>query len=485
MKKQRLKNYLKFGILLFGISILVINCQADEPLTFDNSAFINAKTVSFVEAKAFFEKGNNTKLAKNNGNNVLVLNPDWNSLEHSDLVYTDAQLTKADTDVNRLGDFSSELIFVNIDNQIQSIIVTTWVEEYDNTNNIVEATIYFNDYDGNFVDAYKIENGLFTKRLVPSQNVSTAGFFMFLQNLTDGDCWNTDNLPVDGAFDEVDLGTVSGGNGGNGGSNNNGSSSSGSGLGTGSGTGNSYGGYVNGAIGGGGGSVTRGGISVGAATIFMSPIDANHTVTQETQNHLTALNEFTTNNIIKTKINWLQGRLGLNNEFGYQFTETGNTYSFIAGTQNSIGDGISFPIPQENTTLETHTHHYGLDPVFSIEDVFNTAKFYNLHSNLNATSIVITTPTKMYALRIDNPTLANAFFNDYNNPQSFNLLRKSYTETVIEYAQWACDGNCSDTTYELYLNYYLNQLLLNLDSGLVLFAGLENADGSITWTNFN
>ena len=114
MKHKRLKNYLKLGILLFGISLVLINCQKDE-LTFDANKQINAKTVSFEEAKAFFEhkKGNNL-FAKQTTSNELVLIPDWNSLEHSDLVYTDAQLTKANTDVNRTGDFSSKLLFVNI-----------------------------------------------------------------------------------------------------------------------------------------------------------------------------------------------------------------------------------------------------------------------------------------------------------------------------------------------------------------------------------
>mgnify|MGYP000884379127 CR=1 FL=1 len=267
MKHKRLKNYLKLGILLFGISLVLINCQKDE-LTFDANKQINAKTVSFEEAKAFFEhkKGNNL-FAKQTTSNELVLIPDWNSLEHSDLVYTDAQLTKANTDVNRTGDFSSKLLFVNINDEIQSIILTTWVTDYDSYGNIVNATIYFNDYESNFIDAYKIENGLFTKRLVP-KNIQTASFYMF-QEIFTPDCWNTDDLEG-GELDTVDLGTVSSGSSSFDGGNIDGPAN---GPGTGS---VDYGGYVNGAVSGGGssnGAITAGGIDIGSATILMNPID--------------------------------------------------------------------------------------------------------------------------------------------------------------------------------------------------------------------
>ena len=492
MKQKRLKNYLKLGILLFGISLILINCQTDE-LTFDANKQINAKTVSFEEAKAFFEsKNGSSQFAKRTTSDALVLNPDWNSLEHSDLVYTDAQLTKTNTDVNRIGDFSSKLLFVNIDNEIQSVILTTWVTDYDSYGNIVNATIYFNDYEGNFIDAYKIENGLFTDRLVPSPNVQTAGFLMFLQTqFEDDDCWNTDNLPEDGQFDEVDLGVVSGGSGGGGSS-----SGSGSGLGSGFSWGGTYGGYVNGGVnsgggfvsGGGGsssGAITGGGIDIGAATILMNPIGSTNTYDQNTQNHLNALNQFTGHDQIKGKINELQGKLNINQEFGYQFNSSGSNYSIIAGIQNNDGTGIAFPPAQSNTELEVHTHHYGLMPVFSIEDVFNAAKLYNTTGNTNATVMVITTPTKLYALRINDATLATNFFNHYNVEANFDLLVDDYNKAVIGFAQQTCGGTCTDVQFEIYLNYYLNQLLELLDSGLMLFAGYENADGTITWNPFN
>jgi len=266
MKTNKLKTYLKFGILLLGSSLILINCRTDE-LTFEPSKQIDAKTVSFEQAKAFFKnKKGNDQFAKRTSSNELILNPDWNSLEHSDLVYTEAQLTKANTEVNRNGEYTSKLLFVNIDDQIKSVILTTWVTDYDAENNIVNATVYFNDYDGAFMDAYKIEDGMFTKRLKPKPNIQTASFFMFIQGKEAKDCWNTDNLPEGQQFNDVDLGIVSGSNSG-----------SGSFVGA-NYSGVSYydlinysvspGGFVTGI---GGTTITLGGIDAGATRILMNP----------------------------------------------------------------------------------------------------------------------------------------------------------------------------------------------------------------------
>ena len=55
MRKHRLKKLLKLGLLFFGISFLVINCKQDELITYEENNEINAKTVSFEQAIAFFQ----------------------------------------------------------------------------------------------------------------------------------------------------------------------------------------------------------------------------------------------------------------------------------------------------------------------------------------------------------------------------------------------------------------------------------------------
>ncbi len=278
MIRNQLKNLLKLGCLLFGMSCLVINCKQDDLITYEAHKEINAKTVSFKQAKAFFENAQNkSQNAKSesdkSSSKELVLDPDWNSLEHSNLVYTEAKLTKANTEVNRDGAFTSKLLFVNIDDEIKSIVLTTWITEYDLEDNIVNATIYFNDYEGRFIDAYKIENGLFTERLKPKPHIQTASFLTFFQGKEDDDCWNTDNLPEDGQLEAVNLGVIPSGSGGGG------YSGIGTGLPPGVTSAGGYGGYINSGVNSGGGlvtgsggtSITTGGIDIGATTIIMNP----------------------------------------------------------------------------------------------------------------------------------------------------------------------------------------------------------------------
>jgi hypothetical protein len=71
---------------------------------------------------------------------------------------------------------------------------------------MIDGRVYLNEIDGSFIDAYKVEDKLFTKRLIPNQEakVNQAGFFLFLfQEPDQQDCWNTDNLPDGGTLDEV------------------------------------------------------------------------------------------------------------------------------------------------------------------------------------------------------------------------------------------------------------------------------------------
>ena len=192
------------------------------------------------------------------------------------MVYTEAQLTKANTEVNRNGDYTSKLLFVNLNDEIKSVILTTWVEDYNSQNNIVNAIVYLNEYDGTFIDAYKIENGRFTKRLVPKTKMQTASFFM-LQDIFTPDCWNTDDLEG-GELETVNLGTIRSGSGSYDDGNTSGPAN-GPSIGD-------YGGYVDEGISRSGGaytgddSIAPNGVDLGATTILMNPPKGNEDPTE-------------------------------------------------------------------------------------------------------------------------------------------------------------------------------------------------------------
>ncbi|MDP5105115.1 MAG: furin-like repeat-containing protein [Polaribacter sp.] len=182
MKKRKLKNYLKIGILLFGISLFLQNCEKERFGTFNPESNKDIQNLTFKEAIDFFNKNKPISNLLAKGSEALTVNPDWETISHQQLVYSEASLVKADTDINREGNYYSQLIFININGQIKNVICTSYKDKTDADGNMVDGRLYFNNIDGTFIDAYKIENKLFTKRLIPNQEakVNQASFFLFL-----------------------------------------------------------------------------------------------------------------------------------------------------------------------------------------------------------------------------------------------------------------------------------------------------------------
>ena len=67
------------------------------------------KTVSFKDAIEFF-KSKKEKIRQKNAHarsteNSLEVTPDWNTLAYNDIAYTNAQLTTANSEINRNGEY--------------------------------------------------------------------------------------------------------------------------------------------------------------------------------------------------------------------------------------------------------------------------------------------------------------------------------------------------------------------------------------------
>ncbi|CAL2075760.1 hypothetical protein T190611E02C_10240 [Tenacibaculum sp. 190524A05c] len=271
-------NLLKI-VLSLGISISLWNCENDDYYHEQKQEFKikDASTVSFQEAIKEFNSINENisnleSLRSKNAEDQIELIPNWNSLQHSEIAYTNAQLTTAETAVNRSGEYNSKLCFLNINGVTKSVIFTTFIRHTDTNGNIIDANVFFNTIAGEFVDGFRIENGKFTKRYIPQKNqtqrASLLSLFMFFQN-DDDDFWCSDE-----PLDEVDLGTI-GNTSGN--ITTTGNQSGGAGysdsylfyntIGVNSGT---LGSYVNGATGGigvtGGGGTTHNSLSTGQIT---------------------------------------------------------------------------------------------------------------------------------------------------------------------------------------------------------------------------
>lgn len=170
-----MKNYLKFVTLFIGAFLLLWNCQKEDApnITQQNTNSIKIKTVSLENAKNQFQTfQKNQPQAK--GTNTLVVTPDWNTLNQESLFYTDAMLTKVDVKINREGNFTTEVLFIEVNGEMKSVIYTLYIDSMTPNGNLKNARVYLTELNGEYIDGYGFENGLITTRFLPKKESNST-----------------------------------------------------------------------------------------------------------------------------------------------------------------------------------------------------------------------------------------------------------------------------------------------------------------------
>jgi hypothetical protein len=168
---KKMKNYLKFVTLFIGTSILLWNCQKEEvsDITQQNTNSIKIKTVSLEAAKNQFQTFQNNQ-PKAKGTNILVVTPNWNTLNQEPLFYTNAMLTKVDVTINREGNFTTEVLFIEVNGEMKNVIYTLYIDSMTSNGNLKNARVYLTELNGDYIDGYGFENGLITTRFLPKKD---------------------------------------------------------------------------------------------------------------------------------------------------------------------------------------------------------------------------------------------------------------------------------------------------------------------------
>lgn len=223
-----------YSLLFVGFLISFLKCESlEDPFVQkkESSEARKIETVSLEEAKNFFLSNHSKNEKKTNQhinyaveepNHSLKLTPDWTTLQHNELFEINhAKLTSAVVEVNRAGLFESQLIFIKVNNEIKNAIYTIYRDKVSDDGKLIRGRVYLNQTDGLFLDGFKIENGLFSKRfVVKSIGVQKASLMeLLIQTVTtDDDCWNTDMLEgMEGGveLEEVEVVGTTGGDYGN------------------------------------------------------------------------------------------------------------------------------------------------------------------------------------------------------------------------------------------------------------------------------
>jgi len=170
-KRNKISNLLKLGILLFGISLLLYNCQKEELSGGVNNNPI--KTVSLKEAKNHFLNFQENQ-PKAKGSNPLIITPKWETLSQKSLFYTDALLTKVDITINREGNFTTKILYIEVNGEMKNVIYTLYADELNADGTLKIARVYLNELNGDYIDGYGFRNGLMTARFVYKKKINTA-----------------------------------------------------------------------------------------------------------------------------------------------------------------------------------------------------------------------------------------------------------------------------------------------------------------------
>ncbi len=213
MKKERkISDKIKLVLLLFGISLLLWNCEKEEIIPIQQE--INLKTVSKNEAlKVFSQYKKNKHLQNKNASKLLKISPDWDTFKQEPLEFTSEVLSNVETSINIDVPFKMLLIFIKINNKLVKAIESTDADTYYANGKIKKGKVYYHNFEGDFLIGYLIKEGKVLKRLLPKKRINTASmvslFTIFQAPCDEG--YDPSNTFCNNELEEVVINGSSGG----------------------------------------------------------------------------------------------------------------------------------------------------------------------------------------------------------------------------------------------------------------------------------
>ncbi|CAM1346957.1 hypothetical protein [Tenacibaculum insulae] len=215
MKKKK-RNFIKLGIFLIGISLLLWNCQDDNLPIIKKENVLN--TISIEDAKSLFnsfKKNNQKELAQSkNQSKEFYIQPLWETIKQDSLNFTNALLTNVKIKTNVQTIETTRLFFMEVNGYPIQAIETTVIKEQYVDNKLKKGLVFYHTLNNEFMTGFIIESGVTKKRIVLNKNIQQAGFFTFYQGSCNGEITLEDILNIalnEGgyySFDECDLGTI-------------------------------------------------------------------------------------------------------------------------------------------------------------------------------------------------------------------------------------------------------------------------------------
>lgn len=161
-----------YPLTLCTILIFYLNCTENDQLIQPKEAS-NFKTVSIQNALQFIQTTQNNLQNRNNENYIQEIYSEFllqEEISNSNELVTTIPVRTSDNNV------FSRIVLLEIDGSIQSVIVS-YLPDFEINSEKFSGEFIITDIDGNFIDGYKVENGLYIIRYTGNrtwQNQSTS-----------------------------------------------------------------------------------------------------------------------------------------------------------------------------------------------------------------------------------------------------------------------------------------------------------------------
>jgi hypothetical protein len=182
--KLRPSVFLKIGMLIFGVSLLLWTCRKERnPLDSKQPQEWSFSSVEKTIAKEVFEshvrkQERYLKGLSSKKNNALQIKPNWSTFKQEDLSFTDALLSAVDVETNAATPLDTRIIFLSVNDKILRLLESKQIVELDG-NELNESYLYYHNLNGKFIVAFKVENERITEKLVAKKTLSETGVFNF------------------------------------------------------------------------------------------------------------------------------------------------------------------------------------------------------------------------------------------------------------------------------------------------------------------
>ena len=154
--KNKLKRYVRTGILYVGISFLLWNCESENVDAVEEQQNL-VETVPFYEAITFLTVKAASQSTKSAGEDYVV--PHLRYISQEEIINSDALLTVLPATTTYKGHYS-RILLVKINNEIQSLVFSMHAADTPH----FTGEILITNLQGGFLSGYRVENGQFVSQ---------------------------------------------------------------------------------------------------------------------------------------------------------------------------------------------------------------------------------------------------------------------------------------------------------------------------------